>query len=100
VVSIDIDRNALIVGEEKDCYSREFILKDINWIALDCLKETLKVKVKIRPTMNEEDASIRPEDSNIVVKFESPQWAITPGQSAVFYDGDIVIGGGIISQLI
>jgi len=46
VVSIDIDRNALIVGEEKDCYSREFILKDINWIALDCLKETLKVKVK------------------------------------------------------
>ncbi len=97
VVSIDTDRNALIVGEEEECYSREFVVKDLNWIALDGLQETLKVKVKIRSTMKEGDAAIIPVNGNVRVEFESPQWAITPGQSAVFYEGDVVLGGGIIS---
>lgn len=96
VISIDIDRNALIVGEEEAIYSKEFLVKDLNFIAVDYLSEPKKVKVKIRSTMKEDDAIISPRNSDIYVRFDRPQWAITPGQSAVFYDDDIVIGGGII----
>lgn len=97
VASMDIKRNALIVGEKEDCYSKEFLVKDLNWIALDNIREDRRVKVKIRSTMMEEDAVISPKNNNIYVKFDRPQWAITPGQSAVFYENDVVLGGGIIS---
>jgi tRNA-specific 2-thiouridylase len=97
VISIDIDRNALIVGEEEAGYSKEFLVKDLNWVAVDHLDEAQKVKVKLRSTMKEADAVISLKNSYIYVKFDRPQWAITPGQSAVFYEGDVVLGGGIIS---
>ncbi len=100
VVSIDKDSNALIVGGEEDCYSSEFVIKDLNWIALDNLQEAQKAKVKIRSTMKEEDAVIKPLNGDVHVKFDSPQRAITPGQSAVFYEGDVVLGGGIISYIL
>lgn len=97
VISIDTERNTLIVGGEEDCYSSNFLVRNLNWIALDNLRETRKVKVKIRSTMKEEDALIKPTDDGIFVNFDRPQWAITSGQSAVFYEGDTVLGGGIIS---
>lgn len=97
VVSIDIDKNALIVGEEEHGYSKEFLVKELNWISMDHLREIRRVKVKIRSTMKEEDALIIPENGDIYVRFFRPQWAITSGQSAVFYQGDIVMGGGMIS---
>lgn len=96
VISIDIDRNTLIVGEEEEACSTEFLLRDLNWIALDHLRKAKKVKVKIRSTMKGEDATVSPRDGDLHVRFDNPQWAVTPGQSAVLYDGDVVIGGGII----
>jgi len=97
VISIDIGRNALIVGEEEDVYSKEFIVKDLNWIAIDRLHKSQKVNVKIRSTMKEDSAIISPDDGDVHVRFDRPQWAITEGQSAVFYEDDYVIGGGIIN---
>lgn len=99
VISIDKDSNTLIVGEEEGCYSSEFVIKDLNWIALDNLQEIKDVKVKIRSKMKEEYAVIKPLNGDVHVKFDSPQWAITPGQSAVFYEGDVVLGGGIINYI-
>ena len=74
-----------------------FKVKDLNWISIDKLLDPMKVGVKIRSTMKDVPASIHPEEGDIVrVEFDEPQWAPAPGQSAVFYDNDVVIGGGII----
>lgn len=98
VISIDTLKNSLIVGEKEDCYSKDFIVRDPNWISIDRLPQDRKVKVKIRSAMKEDDAVITPADGDVLVRFDRPQWAITPGQSAVFYEGEIVIGGGIIEK--
>ncbi len=73
------------------------IANNINFIGVKDLKKSLKVKAKIRYSSPLAEASIFPlNKNNLHVKFARSQWAITPGQSVVFYDGDSVLGGGII----
>jgi tRNA-uridine 2-sulfurtransferase len=97
VTGIDPQNNALIVGERNDVFSDEFIASELNWIGIPELCEPLTVKAKIRSSHREAEAVITPLDGKRVqVKFSEPQMAVTPGQVAVFYDGDIVVGGGII----
>lgn len=60
----------------------------------------MKVTAKIRYSAKEANATIKPYKNGILVKFETPQRAITKGQSVVFYDGDIVVGGGIIKEIL
>ena len=97
VAAIDPERNAVIVGERSDIYSQEFTLSELNWISIADLKQPLEVKAKIRSSHKEAEAVITPLDNNQVrVKFTDPQMAVTPGQVAVFYDGETVVGGGII----
>lgn len=99
VIDIDPDRNAVIVGEEKDLYREEFFASDINWIAIDKLESPIEAKVKIRYKSDETDCTIIPiTEDRVLVRFREPQRAVTPGQASVFYDGDIVIGGGIIED--
>lgn len=99
VIDIDQERNALIVGEEKDLYREEFIVEDVNWIAIEKLEAPMDVSVKIRYKMEETEAQIIPTDENrVLVKFNTPQRAVTPGQASVFYQQDIVVGGGIIEE--
>jgi len=96
---IDIQRkdNTIVVGRREDAMKKTFKVKELNWISIESLREPLRAGVKVRSTMKEEPAKIIPvEDHNIMVEFDKPQWAPAPGQSAVFYDGDIVIGGGVI----
>lgn len=102
VVKIDSLKNALIVGEEKDLYAKECLVKDVNWISGQAPKLPMKVMVKIRYKHTSVSAEInypliRTNKSMIIVKFSKPQRAITPGQSAVFYKGKEVLGGGIIN---
>ena len=97
VAHIDRKKNIITVGSQEDAMMKSFSVKDLNWIAIDGLSGSMKVKTKIRSMMKEAPANISPlEDKRILVEFDSPQWAPAPGQSAVFYDGDIVIGGGVI----
>ena len=98
VIKLNPTTNEVIVGTEKDLYSKELIATDLNWIAIDELKEQMEVEAKIRYRAKESKCLITPLDSNNVkVEFTETQRAITPGQSIVFYKNDIVIGGGIIN---
>ena len=101
VVAIDRERNAIIVGTKKKVYSDELIATDLNWIAMESLEQPLEVKAKIRYRHREADAVITPllSEDRVHVKFKQPQMAVTPGQAIVFYDGDVVVGGGTIEPL-
>jgi len=99
VIKIDPQENTIILGEEEDLYQDKLIIKDLNFISGDKLSDSIKVEVKIRYNSKKAPAIISPyEDDKIVIDFEKPQRAITPGQSAVFYLGDVVVGGGIIEK--
>ena len=97
VVAIDRDRNAVIVGSKEDVYGTELTAAELNWIGVEALEQPVRVKAKIRYLHREAAATVTPLEANRVqVKFEEPQMAITPGQAVVFYDGDDVMGGGVI----
>lgn len=97
VVKLDTQKNQVIVGTEKELYTKELYANELNFLLFDTLKETMEVKAKIRYRAKEADATIKPIDKNMVkVEFKEPQRAITPGQSVVFYKNDIVVGGGKI----
>ena len=101
VTAIVHERNAIVVGSKEEVYAAELIASRLNWISLTELKQPLTARVKIRYLHNEAEAEITPIDTDTVrVSFKEPQMAITPGQAVVFYDGDIVIGGGTIEQRI
>ena len=97
VVGFNKEKNEVIVGEKEYIYKKEMIVKDINLLLIDSLEGQMKVSVKTRYSSVEEKATIEMLDDNIIkVVFENPVARITPGQSAVFYLGDIVVGGGKI----
>ena len=90
-------KNEVIVGEERELYKREIIVKDINLILVDEVKTPMEVEVKTRYSSNQTKAKIVQIDKNTIkVDFEEDVRALTPGQSAVFYIGDYILGGGKI----
>ncbi len=96
VLGFDSNKNEVIVGEEKELYKKELLVTDINLLLVDEIKDWIQVKVKTRYSSNESDAKIIQDGDKIKVIFDEPQKALTPGQSAVFYLDDIVLGGGKI----
>lgn len=99
VIEINREKNAIIAGERKYAYHNELIAEEINWIvpADQSSGRPRSLTVKIRSIHEPAEALLFIEHGGKVrVLFRHPQWAITPGQAAVFYDGDTVIGGGII----
>ena len=96
VIGFNKEKNEVIVGEENELYSKEILVADINLLLIDEIKDWLEVEVKTRYSAKSAKAKIIQEENNIKVIFDEPQRAITPGQSAVFYIGDIVLGGGKI----
>ncbi len=99
VVDIDYTRNALIVGKREQLYAAGLIAEEVNFIALENLTEVMEADVKIRYTTPAVPALLHPkENSRVEVRFLSPQRAVTPGQAVVFYDSDLVLGGGFIAK--
>ena len=96
VLGFNKAKNEVIVGEEKKLYKKEITVTDINLLLVDKIEETMEVDVKTRYSSKVAKAKIEQDGENIKVTFDEPQRAITPGQSAVFYVGDIVLGGGKI----
>ena len=89
-------KNQVIVGEESELYKKEVTVNDINLLLVDEINKPMKVDVKTRYSSKVASATIMQDGDKIKIEFDEPQRAITPGQSAVFYVGDIVLGGGKI----
>lgn len=96
VVGFNYEKNEVIVGEQKDLYKKEIEVEDINLLLVDKIEDWIDVDVKTRYSMLQTKAKIVQDENRIKIKFEEPNRAPTPGQSAVFYLGDIVLGGGKI----
>ena len=97
VTSIDKANNTIVVGKKEDAYRDELTAENVNFISIDKLEAPIRVEAKMRYLHPVASATIIAQDKDKVrVNFEQPQLAVTPGQAAVFYQGDIVIGGGTI----
>ena len=96
VIGFNKEKNEVIVGEQKDLFKDEILVDEVNLLLIDELKEPMEVEVKTRYSTNQAPAIITAEGNKIKVKFKEPQRALTPGQSAVFYLNDIIVGGGKI----
>ncbi len=101
VTKIDAKTNAIHVGKKEMVYKSQLIAADLNFIPFDRLQAPIEVRAKTRYIAPMSEATIEPLPENKAkVTFRKAQWAITPGQSIVFYQEDTVIGGGIIDQVI
>ncbi len=100
VIEIRANDNTIIVGNEEDVYRKNLVAEKINVIAYEKLSDQLEVTAKIRYQSRAATATINVLGSDrIRVNFKENQWAITPGQSVVLYQGDLVVGGGVIAGL-
>ena len=98
VLQIKGDTRQVVVGDQANLYSRTMVTRKNNLISIEDLHQPMRVSVKIRHRHEASPATIeKTGDDEIRVTFDDPQRAITPGQAAVFYDGDVVVGGGWIS---
>ena len=97
VCSKSLKDNQVVLGLPEDLMSDSCLVGDINLISWDRLDHPVQCKVKTRYRQPEQPATIEQiGDDRIRVTFQEPQRAVTPGQAAVFYDGDTVLGGGTI----
>jgi len=86
--------NRVVIGN--DPVKRRFTVRDVNWIAVDTLREPIRCEVQIRNRFEPKPGVVSLVDGEVVVEFDEPQRAVTPGQGAVFYWEDVVVGGGWI----
>ena len=97
VVAKDMAQNTVTLGPDTMLYSDTFLAGGLNWIAIPPPAQAIRCRTKVRYRQTEQWATVCPEGADRVrVTFDTPQRAVTPGQAAVFYDGDTVIGGGTI----
>ena len=88
----------MVIGDNADLFSHRVWVEQVNYIPFDRPSEALEVEAKLRYSARSATAKLIPYEEGCELIFEQPQRAVTPGQTAVFYDGDIVIGGGIIAN--
>jgi len=99
VIRIEAERNALIVGTADQCRKRQVRVCPVHYVSVDPLEKPKRVMAKLRSTQPPAPATLYPESKRRVrLIFDQAQWAVTPGQSAVFYDGELLLGGGIIKS--
>ena len=98
VLELDPAANRVIVGEEQELAAASCRVEEVHWMAIPGLTEMLRAQVKVRYRADKRPARLIPEGENLRVEFDQPvQGGVSPGQAAVFYDGDVVLGGGWIA---
>jgi tRNA-uridine 2-sulfurtransferase len=98
VIRLDVAANRLVIGPQSQLYKERLIAYNLNWIAGSPPDSNFEVKAKVRYRGAEARAVIRVEGDKAEVRFREPPKAVAPGQSVVFYQGEIVLGGGIIGE--
>lgn len=100
VLELRKDTNEVVVGEADKTFKKSLVATNLNWIGIDELKSERRALAKIRSTQIPTEVTIIPQGDRIEVVFDELQKSIAIGQSVVLYDGDIVLGGGIIERVI
>ncbi len=101
VCAKDMAQNTVTVGPNEALYRTALLANDWNWIAIDRLTAPIRVTAKARSRMAEQPATVYPQENGVAkVVFDEPQRALTPGQAVVLYDGDTVVGGGTITEIL
>ena len=95
----DMQANTVTVGPESELFDRIVYAEDVNWIAIPALTEPLRVTARTRYHQAEQQATVYPAENGFRLEFDQPQRAPTPGQAAVLYQGDVVLGGGTITRV-
>ena len=98
VLRLDVANNRLVVGTEDELLSDRLFATELSWVSGKAPREPIDVTAKIRYQSPEAAAELRLDDRAAEVNFRQPQKAIAPGQAVVFYQGDAVLGGGIIED--
>lgn len=97
VLALDPVHNRVVLGSNQETYTRKMVCSRVHFISGEIPRTSLRAQVKIRYAAPAAPALLSPrEDGSLSVCFDQPQRAVTPGQAAVFYDGDLVLGGAII----
>src|SRR6266700_852854 len=100
VININGAEGKVTVGGNDDLMSNKLLARDLNWISIDTLRGPMRVSAKIRHRHEPAPATIESGvNGETLATFDQPQRAITPGQAVVFYDGDVVVGGGWIAEV-
>ena len=99
VLELDTERNQVILGDNEELFTRELTAESFNWVSMAAPSGNVRASARIRYRHHEAPATIIPlSDDSVRIVFDEPQRAITRGQSVVVYDGEYVLGGGIISH--
>ena len=97
VIEKNSETNTVVLGDEEHLFKSKVRIKDVNFIPFNTLKNKMRVTAKLRYRHNAQPAYIIPYGENeVIIEFDEPQRAPSSGQAAVFYDGDVVVGGGTI----
>ena len=96
VTGLHAETNTVVVGASEALFHQDAHVANLNWVAVEALDQPMHVTVKVRYKADEVPATIEPHGGGVRVVFDQPQRAVTPGQTIVFYQGDVVIGGGTL----
>lgn len=99
VVDLNKDKNEVVVAESDDTFNASLVAVELNWVSIAALNEEIKATAKVRSAQEPVKVTLKPQGDTVLVEFENMQKALTKGQSVVFYQDDILLGGGIIDEV-
>lgn len=100
VIELNKEKNEVIVGEADETFNKALTAVELNWVSIEKLDKTINITAKVRSAQSPVEVTIKPiNDDKVSVDFMDPQKALTKGQSIVFYQDDILLGGGIIDDV-